>query len=532
MTTKNLGLVKAIDVALTAPSNTAMLWYDDNAGIKYHKYYNTVSSSWVPLASGGISTANNGLSVSSGIAQLGGTLIQNTSIDFDTFKINFVKGANPLMEINNNGVATIGNNLAGDKILLNAGAVDKDGLGIQNLQFQYFVANVNSSHVFGQGSSGTFNPYVWITGTGNMGVGIIPLFRFQVNVGTDQNVIMNTNTGLTTIQAVSDDGNTNVPLQFYATAYSFKTGALNVGLGNITLGVHTVSPTVSAIYMGVTPSGDNYSIAQIGGATYINGTSTISHAINGSVKGITQAAYTQFTHPFSVGSLAPSGANAFVVTGETLLKGVGGTNSTFNLKTQDVNANALFYLTDNGQYMFNSRLDGTSSGVPNYKHSTNSGGLRIEYNSDASYGSQLVFLEATVQKGSIGCTAGITVIQGSYRVALKDQNTNKNKLWLDNNTTGFVGVGDDYFAPDAMFHVNGTTATAILGFKYADSANLNILKGRNDGYMIQRAVNAAISDGSLSTNELSWYIDEGGSSIIAKVKFSGGTVKTFTGVLV
>lgn len=45
----DLGLVKAIHIGLTSPSNTVMLWYDDNISEKIHKWYNTLTSTWEPL---------------------------------------------------------------------------------------------------------------------------------------------------------------------------------------------------------------------------------------------------------------------------------------------------------------------------------------------------------------------------------------------------------------------------------------------------------------------------------------------------
>ncbi len=50
-TTKNLGLVKAIHAGLAPPSNTVMLWYDTNVGVKKQKYYDVVLGQWVLLAS-------------------------------------------------------------------------------------------------------------------------------------------------------------------------------------------------------------------------------------------------------------------------------------------------------------------------------------------------------------------------------------------------------------------------------------------------------------------------------------------------
>jgi hypothetical protein len=52
LVTKNLGLVKALEVGITSPTNLAMLWYDNNSGVKVHKYYNTLTSTWDPILSG------------------------------------------------------------------------------------------------------------------------------------------------------------------------------------------------------------------------------------------------------------------------------------------------------------------------------------------------------------------------------------------------------------------------------------------------------------------------------------------------
>lgn len=48
-TTRNLGLVKAIFVGTTAPSNTQVLWYDTSLPAPIHKYYDTLTTSWVAL---------------------------------------------------------------------------------------------------------------------------------------------------------------------------------------------------------------------------------------------------------------------------------------------------------------------------------------------------------------------------------------------------------------------------------------------------------------------------------------------------
>lgn len=50
---KNLGFIKAIHSGATPPTNTQMLWYDTSVSL--HKYYSTVSSTWVALNSGAVS---------------------------------------------------------------------------------------------------------------------------------------------------------------------------------------------------------------------------------------------------------------------------------------------------------------------------------------------------------------------------------------------------------------------------------------------------------------------------------------------
>lgn len=67
LTTKNLGLVKLVHVSTLPPTNINMIWYDDNIGIKRHKYYDTILSAWVllgALAKRGIITPLDGINYS------------------------------------------------------------------------------------------------------------------------------------------------------------------------------------------------------------------------------------------------------------------------------------------------------------------------------------------------------------------------------------------------------------------------------------------------------------------------------------
>ena len=45
----NLGIIRAVQYGTIAPLNLKMLWYDENIGIDYLKYYNKLTSTWDPL---------------------------------------------------------------------------------------------------------------------------------------------------------------------------------------------------------------------------------------------------------------------------------------------------------------------------------------------------------------------------------------------------------------------------------------------------------------------------------------------------
>ena len=46
---KNLGLIQAIWVKTTPPTNKKMLWYDTNIGVNKHKYWDTIILQWLFL---------------------------------------------------------------------------------------------------------------------------------------------------------------------------------------------------------------------------------------------------------------------------------------------------------------------------------------------------------------------------------------------------------------------------------------------------------------------------------------------------
>lgn len=148
--------------------------------------------------------------------------------------------------------------------------------------------------------------------------------------------------------------------------------------------------------------------------------------------------------------------------------------------------------------------------------------------------------DAEVQLGkSSGSGRALIYVDSSITTGLhiSANSTGGNAIVLDTNGdcsfAGSVAVNTSIASLGAELHVVGSGNTsATFGFRVDSSTVNGLLRVRNDGYIIQSALNSAIADGDLANSQMSFYLDEAGNTLTVKVKYSGGTVKTGTVALV
>lgn len=163
---------------------------------------------------------------------------------------------------------------------------------------------------------------------------------------------------------------------------------------------------------------------------------------------------------------------------------------------------------DSNVLVFNSNIDGTTSGNNNFEYRTSTGSIRSSYYGSTGLETIFDFYTNGVKNSSITEVSGYLKNYVKNRYAVIDIATNKSKLFVD-MATGFTGIGDDYFAPAYRLHVNisnneigslvsnnvvnlvqaifsnraliGTTSASDLGFITGASERMTILSTGNVG---------------------------------------------------
>ncbi len=301
------------DVSGSGTTNRAVLWTDGGNSVIGDATWYYSTNDYLPVTTGSnIGDATHRI----------GTIFMASVFDYST-DLNFYNGTLTTMTLTGTGRLGIGGT-ATDKLTV-ISEVNGDFNGIRT-----YSNNLAQYSNIGWG-------------------GMSSTYHLKLSSGASQDIIL-TPANTTLIQGINSVS-THYALKIQSSSTDISTfrndGYVNVTLGNITFGVHTAAPTVPAIFMGVTPAASNYTLAYNGGNVYING-DTVNYSVAGSVKGTTNATYTQFLHPFSVGSIVPSGANAFVVSGESYLQGSGSTSATYALKVDNSAPSPLLYVRNDG----------------------------------------------------------------------------------------------------------------------------------------------------------------------------------------
>lgn len=117
-------------------------------------------------------------------------------------------------------------------------------------------------------------------------------------------------------------------------------------------------------------------------------------------------------------------------------------------------ANSTIFTYTNGVTIFKTSLDGEGSGNSNFTYSTSVGGLRNSYYGQSGYGTVSDFYTNGVKNSQFTEFSGYLALVSKSRFSIKSFNDGGAKLFID-MSSGYVGVGNDYFVPDDRFHVIG-----------------------------------------------------------------------------
>lgn len=124
-------------------------------------------------------------------------------------------------------------------------------------------------------------------------------------------------------------------------------------------------------------------------------------------------------------------------------------------------------------------------------------------------------------------------ISGNIPTQLYADNTGTNSIQLYGGSgtsivakySAVIGKWANSSGPQLeVFGSGSTSGTTMAAFK--NSASAAALTIKDDLYCIFRAKDAAIANGDLANNEMSFYIEEATNDLHFKVKFSTGTVKS------
>lgn len=169
------------------------------------------------------------------------------------------------------------------------------------------------------------------------------------------------------------------------------------------------------------------------------------------------------------------------LTAKLHIQGSDSTSSNYALKVDNSSNTPLLYVRNDGVSKFTSILDGTGSGIDNYSFASTSGGLKISYYSQAGSTAYLDFFTNNILGTRVQEFSGYYSVNAKNRFSIKTLSDNKTHLLMD-GSSGFIGVGSDYFTPTAQLHVQGINSTSSNYALKIDNLSLTpLLYVRNDG---------------------------------------------------